>query len=590
MSKRRFSDVATTVFLVHKQRHPQRRGSCRAYSTFASTSPHPSLEDGVRQDVQIMVAGTAGALSDDLIKTTLSSDLFLQQEPLSPRADPARSRSSSIKSKLEFSVALPSLPASPSLCQALASASHYNSPVEVRLANALSLRSEANSPNDAISPTIFGKDHRPSKSPTRMAVPTISASPEKAAHASSSALSPPATNTFSNSDFSSAAAQPLSMSPSPVNGVAEPLPQRPNRPGRPTLTRLNTSEMLRTQTSSALEPALAPARPNGNRRSPTALKLQLDTSVPRRSATMSSYPHANRPNQRAMLQPPPPLLSPATPARTASMTEFHDAPASASGSRSSANALEARTADPHLARSNFSFEEFEFQISTILPDFLYLGPNVPSEQAVDELKGLGVRRILNVACEIDELGPLQLRDRFGRYLKLPMLDSVEAKGVQDSIEQACSFLDDARLRSEPVYVHCKAGKSRSVTIVIAYLIHALGWTLQRSHSYVAERRADICPNIGFVAELMRYEEKELKLARSTGIYGDPAHVAAQSTPALVPSMSNDQPKAAESAPSLALHAARDDAHAHLNSIKDSSAGATLSQSSPDLLSSPFSQE
>lgn len=30
---------------------------------------------------------------------------------------------------------------------------------------------------------------------------------------------------------------------------------------------------------------------------------------------------------------------------------------------------------------------------------------------------------------------------------------------------------DAQLQSKPVYVHCRAGKSRSATIVLAYLVH-----------------------------------------------------------------------------------------------------------------------
>jgi hypothetical protein len=51
-------------------------------------------------------------------------------------------------------------------------------------------------------------------------------------------------------------------------------------------------------------------------------------------------------------------------------------------------------------------------------------------------------------------------------------------------------------------VHCKAGKSRSVTAVIAYLIHANRWTLSRAYGFVKERRKGVSPNIGFVSELM----------------------------------------------------------------------------------------
>jgi hypothetical protein len=81
-------------------------------------------------------------------------------------------------------------------------------------------------------------------------------------------------------------------------------------------------------------------------------------------------------------------------------------------------------------------------------------------------------------------------------------------------------IDDARLHSAPTYVHCKAGKSRSVTVVLAYLIHANAWTLKTSYAYVAERRKGISPNIGFVAELMQYEESELGLKQSGGVHGD----------------------------------------------------------------------
>ena len=76
--------------------------------------------------------------------------------------------------------------------------------------------------------------------------------------------------------------------------------------------------------------------------------------------------------------------------------------------------------------------------------------------------------------------------------------------------------DDARLHSAPTYVHCRAGKSRSVTAVMAYLIHANHWTLSRAYSFVLERRKGISPNIGFVSELMTFEEQELG-GKSVGV-------------------------------------------------------------------------
>lgn len=149
------------------------------------------------------------------------------------------------------------------------------------------------------------------------------------------------------------------------------------------------------------------------------------------------------------------------------------------------------------------------EVSTILPSFLFLGPEITSRKDVDALLSLGIRRILNVAFECDDDEGLGLKTSFERYYRIPMKDSVEASGVGEGIKDAINILDDARLHSAPVYVHCKAGKSRSVTVVLAYLIHANAWTLKTSYAYVAERRHGISPNIGFVAELILFEEQEL---------------------------------------------------------------------------------
>ena len=51
---------------------------------------------------------------------------------------------------------------------------------------------------------------------------------------------------------------------------------------------------------------------------------------------------------------------------------------------------------------------------------------------------------------------------------------------------------------------------------MAYLIHANHWTLARAYAFVLERRKGISPNIGFVSELMTFEEQELG-GKSVGV-------------------------------------------------------------------------
>ncbi|XP_006455754.1 hypothetical protein AGABI2DRAFT_187932 [Agaricus bisporus var. bisporus H97] len=127
-----------------------------------------------------------------------------------------------------------------------------------------------------------------------------------------------------------------------------------------------------------------------------------------------------------------------------------------------------------------------FAISTILPNFLFLGPELTEPSHVEELRELGVKRILNIAleCNEDDFG-LNLKEKF-RYVKIPMRDTVEEENVQKGVRQACEML-----------------------AVMAYLIHANHWTLSRAYAFVLERRKGISPNIGFVSELMSFEEQEL---------------------------------------------------------------------------------
>ncbi|KAF9171880.1 hypothetical protein BGX20_006769 [Mortierella sp. AD010] len=188
---------------------------------------------------------------------------------------------------------------------------------------------------------------------------------------------------------------------------------------------------------------------------------------------------------------------------------------------SASSLLSASSADDsfnaHLSDSHCTDDEEndngEQEISCILPNFLYLGPEILHQSQVDELDRLGVKRILNMATECEDL---LVSNRQGmEYHKIGVYDNIDADvsaGLLEAVD-IISASDDS-----PIYIHCKAGKSRSVTATIAYLISQLRWPLNKAYQHVLQQRPCMCPNIGFVSELMRVEERILGAEKSGTIY------------------------------------------------------------------------
>ncbi|KAJ7756164.1 hypothetical protein B0H16DRAFT_693693 [Mycena metata] len=299
---------------------------------------------------------------------------------------------------------------------------------------------------------------------------------------------------------SSSSSNPINIvdaapSPPPSQAGFRRPPPPPRRPSAPNLRKLDTKSAER-------------------------LKLQVRT-VPLKSATTlalappSPHPTSSSPSTPWSLTSP---ISGSDEFPTAYFTPPHT-PGTPRGPHGFNFGLRdppptARPDDPPTTEEAFP----DFAISTILPNFLFLGPELTTPAHVAELQSLGVRRILNIAAECDDDHGLHLRTVF-KYVKIPMRDTVEEENIARGVRQVCEILDDARLHSAATYVHCKAGKSRSVTAVMAYLIHANHWTLSRAYAFVLERRKGISPNIGFVSELMTFEEEELG-GKSIGVQPD----------------------------------------------------------------------
>ncbi|KDR78369.1 hypothetical protein GALMADRAFT_95060 [Galerina marginata CBS 339.88] len=345
--------------------------------------------------------------------------------------------------------------------------------------------------------------------------------------------------------------------PSPLPLPRSPMPVMPSTTSSSTSRSLNTS---RSQNINVIDASPSPPpssigfrRPAPPRR-PSAPNLRrLDTkSAERLNTNLPKLSVRTKPMRSATLTVPPTLSLSIQPAQSPSHLQLvysnHSPPLSArftpiSPSNDPANYLTPYYTPPHTpgtprpflppspntARPDLDPPTTEeaypvFAISTILPNFLFLGPELTDPEHVTALQELGVKRILNIAAECDDDQGLNLKQVFDKYYKIPMRDTVEEDNIATGVREVCEILDDARLHSAPTYVHCKAGKSRSVTAVMAYLIHANHWTLSRAYSFVLERRKGISPNIGFVSELMNFEEQELG-GKSVGVQPTSSNVS-----------------------------------------------------------------
>ncbi|XP_015719938.1 phosphatidylglycerophosphatase and protein-tyrosine phosphatase 1 isoform X2 [Coturnix japonica] len=96
------------------------------------------------------------------------------------------------------------------------------------------------------------------------------------------------------------------------------------------------------------------------------------------------------------------------------------------------------------------------------------------------------------------LGALPLRSRSQREwealgVEQLRLDTVDLSGVPtlENLHKGVEFILKHRERGHSVYVHCKAGRSRSATVVAAYLIQLHHWSPQEAIEAIAKIRPHI---------------------------------------------------------------------------------------------------
>lgn len=133
---------------------------------------------------------------------------------------------------------------------------------------------------------------------------------------------------------------------------------------------------------------------------------------------------------------------------------------------------------------------------------IYLGSRFDGSSLAKMTK-LNIERVINIGQKIKY--PKTMKKIF--YIKGRDIPSFP---IRNYFHQTFDFIEDSLSNGQPIFIHCRAGISRSATICIAYLMKKKAISAEKAIAYVQERRPRVLPNLGFVKQLL-YFEKELGL-------------------------------------------------------------------------------
>eukprot|EP00249_Psilotum_nudum_P019090 c27095_g1_i1 orf=388-1500(-) len=150
--------------------------------------------------------------------------------------------------------------------------------------------------------------------------------------------------------------------------------------------------------------------------------------------------------------------------------------------------------------------EAEFRWWDQIDQFLFLGA-VPFRKDVLRLKGLGVEAVVTLNESYETLVPTSVYQSQGiKQLVIPTQDYLFAPSFTD-IQLAVNFIHENAQQRKATYVHCKAGRGRSTTIVLCYLVEHRGMTPCDAFQYVQSKRPRVLLAAAQWEAVLEYSER-----------------------------------------------------------------------------------
>ncbi|KAK3107390.1 hypothetical protein FSP39_013587 [Pinctada imbricata] len=105
-----------------------------------------------------------------------------------------------------------------------------------------------------------------------------------------------------------------------------------------------------------------------------------------------------------------------------------------------------------------------------------------------------VRGIVSLTEDFETKGLVNTQEEWAavgvEQIKLSTVDYVGTPS-QEQINEALTFIDRHQRQENSVYVHCKAGRTRSATVVACYLIQKHGYSPMEAVDFIRAKRPHI---------------------------------------------------------------------------------------------------
>lgn len=160
----------------------------------------------------------------------------------------------------------------------------------------------------------------------------------------------------------------------------------------------------------------------------------------------------------------------------------------------------------HMYHYYISYNEFS---ANNVIDNIYIG-NVYDAHNTDELNTHNIKNVISAVTGFDGI----YDDSFN-HLSLNLIDN-ENQNIIHYFEITNHYIDNivsknisssSEEKKQKILIHCICGVSRSVTILLAYIIKKYNYTPQYALKIVQKKRKIANPNSNFMKQLWTYYEK-----------------------------------------------------------------------------------